>query len=150
MGTHMEPHMETGNENVNEKIKDKGVQGGKEKKGFTPPTLEQVQAYFAERKTSLNPVAFHAHYEANGWVQGNAKKPIKNWKACVTTWEEKQKEFTLQAPVQAAGKPQAEVVALQCVALKMDDWAIKVHMLEKGYTEHRIDEALMRARGNVK
>jgi hypothetical protein len=29
---------------------------------------------------------FH-FYEANGWVQGKSKKPIKNWKSAVRTWD---------------------------------------------------------------
>lgn len=59
---------------------------------FIPPTLEEVRAYFAERGTSINPEAFWAHYEANGWVQSRGK-PIKNWKACLTTWEHRRGEF---------------------------------------------------------
>ena len=59
---------------------------------FIPPTLEEVKAYFAERGTSINPEAFWAHYEANGWVQSRGK-PIKNWKACLTTWEQRRGEF---------------------------------------------------------
>lgn len=60
--------------------------------GFSPPTLDEVKAYFAERGTSINPEAFWAHYEANGWVQSRGK-PIKNWKACLTTWEHRRGEF---------------------------------------------------------
>ena len=59
---------------------------------FIPPTLEEVKAYFAERGTSISPEAFWAHYEANGWVQSRGK-PIKNWKACLTTWEQRRGEF---------------------------------------------------------
>lgn len=59
---------------------------------FIPPTLEEVRTYFAERGTTINPDAFWAHYEANGWVQSRGK-PIKNWKACLTTWEHRRGEF---------------------------------------------------------
>ena len=59
---------------------------------FIPPTLEEVKTYFAERGTSISPEAFWAHYEANGWVQSRGK-PIKNWKACLTTWEQRRGEF---------------------------------------------------------
>jgi hypothetical protein len=59
---------------------------------FIPPTLDEVKAYFAERGTSISPEAFWAHYEANGWVQSRGK-PIKNWKACLTTWEQRRGEF---------------------------------------------------------
>lgn len=107
---------------------------------FKSPSLEEVTAYITEKGSKVDPVAFHAYYEARDW------KDIKKWKSCVTTWEQRRAEF---APVQSQvqGKPQAEVVALQCVVLKMDDQAIKRHMMEKGYTEQRIVEAISKARG---
>ena len=62
----------------------------KEKKSrFTPPTLEQVQAYCLERGNTVNPNSFLNHYESNGWMRGKTK--IKDWKACVRTWESNQK-----------------------------------------------------------
>ena len=51
-----------------------------------PPTLEEVQAYFRERGTWIDPEQFWAHYEANGWTQGRGR-PLKSWKAAVITWE---------------------------------------------------------------
>ena len=64
----------------------------KKKRGFTPPMLDEVKEYFKERKTDIDPEAFFAHYEANGWMQSRGK-PIKNWKACLTTWEKRREEF---------------------------------------------------------
>lgn len=55
-------------------------------KHFIAPSLEEVEKYFKERNTKVDPKVFHAYYEANGWVQGK-NKPIKNWKSCLTTWE---------------------------------------------------------------
>lgn len=57
-----------------------------------PPTLEEVQNYCLQRRNNIDPEAFIAFYEANGWVQGRGRKPIKNWKACVITWEKLNKE----------------------------------------------------------
>jgi len=51
------------------------------------PSLEEVEAYCRERANGIDPEAFHAFYEANGWVQGRSGKPIKNWKMAVITWE---------------------------------------------------------------
>lgn len=111
---------------------------------FIPPTLEEVKKYFAEKKTKIDPIAFHAHYETNGWKQG-AGRPIKNWKACLVTWEQRRKDII---PTETPhGKPPAEFVAIQCVAMKMSDEDIKAHLIDKGYTEHRAVEAIMRARG---
>ena len=53
---------------------------------FIPPTLEEVQAYCIERENSVDAAYFLDYYAANGWVQGKGK-PIKDWKACVRTWE---------------------------------------------------------------
>lgn len=55
---------------------------------FTPPTLEQVQAYCFERNNFVDPQSFINHYESNGWMRGKTK--IKDWKACVRTWENNQ------------------------------------------------------------
>ena len=54
------------------------------KKTF-PPTLEEVTQYCLERKNNINPQKFIDHYTANGWMRGKTK--IKDWKACVRTWE---------------------------------------------------------------
>lgn len=52
---------------------------------FVPPTLEDVQAYCDERRNTVDPEAWMAHYEANGWRVG--RNPMKSWKAAVRTWE---------------------------------------------------------------
>jgi hypothetical protein len=52
---------------------------------FRRPTLREVAAYCQERNNRVHPQEFLDHYEANGWVRG--KTPIKDWKACVRTWE---------------------------------------------------------------
>lgn len=62
---------------------------------FTPPTLEEVRAYCLERGNKVNPERFFDYYSANGWVQGKGK-PIKDWKACMRTWEGKEQEFNRQ------------------------------------------------------
>ena len=56
-------------------------------KTFLPPTVEDVAAYCIERGNSVDAEAFIAYYTANGWVQGNSRKPIRNWRAAVQTWE---------------------------------------------------------------
>lgn len=55
------------------------------KKRFTPPTVDEVAAYCKERQNGIDPQAFIDHYTASGWMRG--KTPIKDWKACVRTWE---------------------------------------------------------------
>lgn len=53
---------------------------------FVPPSLEEVRTYCGERGNAVDPQRFLDYYTANGWVQGKGK-PIRDWKACVRTWE---------------------------------------------------------------
>lgn len=60
---------------------------------FKPPTVEEVAGYCKERNNSIDPIAFMNHYETVGWRYGNGTgKPVKDWKACVRTWEDKRKK----------------------------------------------------------
>jgi hypothetical protein len=52
---------------------------------FVPPTVEQVAAYVAERRSSVDAQRFVDHYTSKGWVVG--KSPMKDWQASVRTWE---------------------------------------------------------------
>lgn len=62
----------------------------KKSKRFTPPTVEEVRAYCEERHNGIDAQAFVDHYAASGWMRG--KTPIKDWKACVRTWERNRQE----------------------------------------------------------
>jgi len=55
------------------------------RKRFTPPTLQEVQDYCKERGNGVSAENFIDYYTANGWRVG--KNPMKDWKACVRTWE---------------------------------------------------------------
>ena len=57
---------------------------------FTPPTLEEVKAYCKERNNSVDANTFIDFYESKGWFVG--KNKMKDWKACVRTWERNRKE----------------------------------------------------------
>ena len=52
---------------------------------FVAPTVEEVKAYCTERGNVIDPERFVDYYEARGWMSG--KNHIKDWKACVRTWE---------------------------------------------------------------
>lgn len=54
---------------------------------FKPPTIEEIKAYCKERNNNVDAEAFFDFYTANGWVQGNQNKPLKDWKAAVKLWE---------------------------------------------------------------
>lgn len=53
---------------------------------FVPPTLEEVTAYCCERKNGIDPEHFIDYYTARGWKY-NGGQPVKDWRACVRTWE---------------------------------------------------------------
>lgn len=64
------------------------------RKRFTPPTIEEVKAYCIERKNGIDPQAFIDYYEARGWNIG--KNKMKDWKAAVRTWENRQRPTTVR------------------------------------------------------
>ena len=71
------------NENVNENEHDHD-HARRQAKPFTPPTLEEVQAYIAERTLAVDAERFMDYYTANGWMVG--KNHMKDWKAAVRHW----------------------------------------------------------------
>lgn len=78
------------------KDKEQGIEDkGQDKKSttrkrFVPPTREEVQAYCAERGNNVNADKFVDYYTSKGWVVG--KVPMKDWKAAVRGWEQRDKE----------------------------------------------------------
>lgn len=72
-----------------------GMLGGRSKSATTEttkrPTLEEIKAYCEEHNSKIDPQAFFDYYTKVGWVYGKNKLPIKDWKACVRTWERNNK-----------------------------------------------------------
>ena len=63
----------------------------KGRKGFVPPTEEEVDAYCASRGNGITGKAFVSYYEMSGWRLKNGQ-PMKNWKAAISYWESRNKE----------------------------------------------------------
>lgn len=55
-------------------------------KKFTPPTLEEVQAYCKERNNKVDAKAFFDYFTTGGWKDSKGN-PVKNWKQKIITWE---------------------------------------------------------------
>jgi hypothetical protein len=55
---------------------------------FALPSLEEVQAYCKERQNGLNAQTFIDFYAGKGWMVG--KNKMKDWKACIRTWEQRE------------------------------------------------------------
>lgn len=65
-------------------------------KRFSPPELEEIEAYFAEKGgTAAQAERFRDFYESNGWKVG--KNPMKSWKAAASGWMSRDKESVQKA-----------------------------------------------------
>ena len=71
------------------------------KERFKAPTVEEVQAYCTVRGNNIDAQHFVDYYSARGWMLG--KNHIKDWKACVRTWE-RNDSFKPQKPAQPEKK----------------------------------------------
>lgn len=79
----------TGKESLVDDSGDESPTTKTKRKRFTPPTVEEVQAYCRERKNNVDAQRFVDYYTANGWKVG--RNTMKDWKACVRTWEQNQR-----------------------------------------------------------
>lgn len=86
-GSTSEPQLNITELNVTEQSR--GVSAPPRAARFTPPTLEEVQAYVAERHSSVDPQAFIDFYASKGWMVG--KSPMKDWKAACRNAEKWEK-----------------------------------------------------------
>ena len=77
---------------IDKNSKEKEIYKEKEK-NFKKPTLEEVQAYCKERNNEVDALRFIDFYESKGWFVG--KNKMKDWRACVRTWEQKDKQQDL-------------------------------------------------------
>lgn len=80
---------------VKENPPEKGKEGEKKntpraKKAFTPPTLDEVRAYVAERSSPVDPVEFWEYFQTGHWIDSEGK-PVQAWKQKLLTWEHHQK-----------------------------------------------------------
>ena len=65
---------------------------------FKRPTQKEVWDYAKEIKfVELDPDAFFAHYDSNGWMVG--KTHMKDWKGAVRTWHRSEKERQRKAGI---------------------------------------------------
>lgn len=84
--TELKPNV---NENENVNVNENDIKENTKRKIFKPPTLEEVEHYCKERNNGIDAESFIDFYEAKGWMIG--KNKIKDWKACIRTWERNRK-----------------------------------------------------------
>ena len=63
-----------------------------DRKRFTKPSIEELEAYIAEKNLNVDAEKFMDYYESNGWRVG--RNPMKDWKATVRRWNSTQKQST--------------------------------------------------------
>lgn len=54
------------------------------RKGFTPPTVEEINAFCLQEDCPINAQRFVDFYSSKGWLVGNV--PMADWQASVRTW----------------------------------------------------------------
>lgn len=79
--------------------KDRLIERGTDKLSplrFNPPSFEEVSAYCTERGNNIDPQYFVDFYSSKGWTVGKGK--MKDWKACVRTWERRENNNASNKP----------------------------------------------------
>ena len=80
-------------------------------KPFNKPTILEVQDYCSERNNNIEAEAFIDFYESKGWFVG--KNKMKDWKACVRTWEMRNKTKKKWSNSKGMSKLDAQINAWQ-------------------------------------
>lgn len=59
---------------------------------FTPPTLQEAQAYADNSFMEIDVSQFYEHYTATGWRMSNGRYPA-DWTALLRLWKSREKDF---------------------------------------------------------
>ena len=90
-------------ERVRERVRDRDIKENIQKK-FTPPTVEEVEAYNAERGSRVDCQRFVDFYTSKGWKVG--REPMKDWRAAFRTWERNSRAETIKPSPKTPIAPQ--------------------------------------------
>jgi hypothetical protein len=79
---------------------DTDTENEKDKEKITPlfrkPSIAEIKGYCSEHKYNIDAESFFNFYESNGWMVG--KNKMKNWKAGIRTWDQREKEKSKTNP----------------------------------------------------
>ena len=84
------PSKEKFTDNTNINITNTNLTDSNKKALFKKPTLDEVKNYCILRKNNIEAESFIDFYESKDWLIG--KNKMKDWKACVRTWESREKK----------------------------------------------------------
>lgn len=96
---------ESESENKDENKSDNKKENAKRKSAaFSPPTLEEIEAYCRERNSNVDAKHFYDYFstpndKGETWIDSKGQK-VKNWKQKLLTWEK-------MNPAPKSGKPTA-------------------------------------------
>lgn len=108
----MQSHANAAKEKEKEKENIEGVIGGETETAdkpparrinlprFVKPTIDEVDAYFAQQGNVQQSQRFFDYYEANGWKVG--KNSMRDWKAAARNWLRNQSQYDKAARGAAA------------------------------------------------
>lgn len=92
-----ETEIETEREREEKEIHKEKAKGAKAPASvFRRPTLMEVKEYCEQRQNGIVAEQWYDYYEANGWKVG--RNPMKDWKACVRSWERRRAEEQANRP----------------------------------------------------
>ncbi len=84
---------------------------------FAPPSLDEVKAYCKERGNTVDPQHFVDYYQSNGWKVG--RNPMKDWKAAVRSWEQREKGKNTSYPSEPTKTPEEDDKAARDLLAKL-------------------------------
>ena len=84
------PSLKMCTDNTNINITNTNLTDSNTKGSFVKPTIIDIKEYCKERKNNVDAETFFDFYESKDWLIG--KNKMKDWKACVRTWESREKD----------------------------------------------------------
>lgn len=92
-----------------------GVGGGE----FVPPTLEEVESYFAANCLRGSARKFYDYYEANGWTRRGF--PIAKWEPVARSWSDRERGYDAERKARGGQTSQEVERAAVWQPAKTDD-----------------------------
>lgn len=86
---------------------------------FVPPTLEEVEAYFAANCLRGSARKFYDYYEANGWTRQGF--PIAKWEPVARSWSDREKGYDAERKARGGQTSQEVERASVWQPVKTDD-----------------------------
>jgi hypothetical protein len=86
------PSLKMCTDNTNINITNTNLTDSNTKGSFVKPTIIDINEYCKERKNNVDADTFFNFYESKDWLIG--KNKMKNWKACIITWEKSRNNNT--------------------------------------------------------